>query len=45
MNNEDIIASNKAYESINYSVKAGIFGFDIADISGSIRLFSDVMKE
>ena len=26
------------------SVKADIFGFDIADVSGSIRLFSDVMK-
>ena len=27
------------------SVKADIFGFDIADVSGSIRLFSDVMKK
>lgn len=26
------------------SVKADVFGFDIADVSGSIRLFSDVMK-
>ena len=25
-------------------VKADIFGFDIADVGGSIRLFSDVMK-
>ena len=25
-------------------VKADVFGFDIADVSGSIRLFSDVMK-
>ena len=24
--------------------KISIFGFDIADVSGSIRLFSDVMK-
>lgn len=32
------------YENISDSVKADIFGFDIADISGSIRLFSDVMK-
>ena len=32
------------YESISNSVKADIFGFDIADVSGSIRLFSDVMK-
>lgn len=26
------------------SVKADIFGFDIADVGGSIRLFSEVMK-
>ncbi len=32
------------YENVNDSVKADIFGFDIADVSGSIRLFSDVMK-
>lgn len=32
------------YENISDSVKADIFGFDIADISGSIWLFSDVMK-
>ena len=32
------------YENVNNSVKADIFGFDIADVSGSIRLFSDVMK-
>ena len=32
------------YENFSDSVKADIFGFDIADISGSIRLFSDVMK-
>ena len=32
------------YENISDSVKADIFGFDIADVSGSIRLFSDVMK-
>ena len=32
------------YENISDFVKADIFGFDIADISGSIRLFSDVMK-
>lgn len=32
------------YENISDSVKADIFGFDIADISVSIRLFSDVMK-
>ncbi len=33
-----------AYEEINAAVKADIFVFDIADVSGSIRLFSDVMK-
>ena len=32
------------YENISDSVKADIFGFDIVDISGSIWLFSDVMK-
>lgn len=32
------------YENISDSVKADIFGFDIADVSGSIWLLSDVMK-
>ena len=32
------------YENISDSVKADIFGFDIADVSGNIWLFSDVMK-
>ena len=32
------------YENVSDSVKADIFGFDIADVSGSIRLFSEVMK-
>lgn len=32
------------YENVSDSVKADIFGLDIADVSGSIRLFSDVMK-
>lgn len=32
------------YENVSDSVKADIFGFDIADVSGSIRLFLDVMK-
>ena len=32
------------YENVSDSDKADIFGFDIADISGSIRLFSDAMK-
>ena len=30
-----------AYENVSDSVKADIFGFDIADVSGSIRLFSE----
>ncbi len=33
-----------AYEDIDVAVKADIFGFDIADVSGDIRMFSDVMK-
>ena len=33
------------YENVSDSDKADIFGFDIADVSGSIRLFSDVMKK
>ena len=33
-----------AYEEIDVAVKADIFGLDITDVSGSIRLFSDVMK-
>ena len=32
------------YENVSDSVKADIFGFDIADVSESIRLFSDAMK-
>lgn len=32
------------YENVSNSVKVDIFGFDIADVSGSIRLFSEVMK-
>ena len=32
------------YENVGDSVKADIFGFEIADVGGSIRLFSDVMK-
>lgn len=32
------------YENVSDSVKADVFGFDIADVGGSIRLFSDVMK-
>ena len=32
------------FENVSDSVKADVFRFDIADVSGSIRLFSDVMK-
>ena len=32
------------YENVSDSVKADVFRFDIADVSGSIRLFSEVMK-
>ena len=32
------------FENVSDSVKADVFGFDIADVSGSIRKFSDVMK-
>ena len=38
------ISEPGGYEDVGVSVKADIFGFDIADVSGSIRLFSDVMK-
>lgn len=32
------------YENVSDSVKADVFRFDIADVGGSIRLFSEVMK-
>ena len=32
------------YENVSDSVKVDVFRFDIADVSESIRLFSDVMK-
>ncbi|WP_418372284.1 hypothetical protein [Agathobacter sp.] len=32
------------YENVGDSVKADVFGFDITDVSGNIKLFSDVMK-
>ena len=40
----DRLSGCGAYENIDVADKAAIFGFDIADVSGSIRLFSDVMK-
>ena len=40
-----IISGLGGYENVSNSVKADIFGFDIAAVSGSIRLFSDVMKK
>ena len=33
------------YENVDDSAKVDVFGFDIADVSGSIRLFSDVMNK
>ena len=38
------ISELSGYENVSDSVKADIFGFDIADVSESIRLFSDAMK-
>ena len=38
------ISELSGYENVSDSVKADTFGFDIADVSGSIRLFSNVMK-
>ena len=32
------------YENVDDSPKVDVFGFDIADVSGSIRMFSEVMK-
>ena len=40
----DRLSESGAYEDVDVPVKADIFGFDIADVSGSIRLFSDAMK-
>ena len=42
----DRLSECGAYEDVDVPVKADIFGFDIADVSGSIsiRLFSDVIK-
>ena len=40
----DRLSESGAYEDVDVPVKADIFGFDIADVSGSIRLFLDVMK-
>ena len=40
----DSLSDYGAYEDIDVAVKADIFGLDIVDVSGSIRLFSDVMK-
>lgn len=39
------ISELDGYENVSDSVKADVFRFDIADVSGSIRLFSDVMKK
>ena len=39
------ISALGVFDNVSDSVKADVFGFDIADVSGSIRLFSDVMKK
>ena len=38
------ISERGDYENISDSVKADVFGFDITDVNGSIRLFSEIMK-
>ena len=38
------ISERGDYENISNSVKADVFGFDITDVNGSIRLFSEIMK-
>ena len=40
----DSLSEYRVYEDIDIAVKADIFGFDIANVSGNIRLFSDVIK-
>ena len=39
------ISALGVFDNVSDSVKADVFGFDIVDVSGSIRLFSDVMKK
>ena len=39
------ISEHGGYENVSDSVKADIFGFNITDVSGSIKVFSDVMKQ
>lgn len=41
----DRLSECGAYEDVDVTVKADIFGFDIADVSGDIRLFSDVIRK
>lgn len=40
----DRLCACGAYANIDVAVKTDLFELDIADVSGSIRLFSDVMK-
>ena len=40
----DSLSEYGVYEDIDIAVKVDIFGFDIANVSGNIRLFSDVIK-
>ena len=37
--------AQKVTKNVSDSVKADIFGFNITDVSGSIKVFSDVMKQ
>jgi len=41
---DDSLSEYGVYEDIDIAVKADIFGLDIANVSGNIRLFSDVIK-
>ena len=41
----DRLSACGAYANIDVAVKTDIFGLDIADVSGSIRLFSDVIRK
>lgn len=38
------ISKSSGYENVSDFVKANIFGVDIVDLGGSIRVFSEVMK-
>ena len=40
----DFVTGNSLSSGVSNFVKDDIFGLDITDVGGSIRLFSDVMK-